>query len=66
MGKKKINLSKPYRYLIVFEVGPRQHRRGSAIHTFYAPNRKTADRYARDWARRRHATKITHLSDRRK
>jgi hypothetical protein len=48
----------PFRYRVVFPSGKHQ---GSAIHVFYAPNKATADRYAKAWARRRHATKITRI-----
>ena len=48
----------PYKYRIVFERG---RYAGSAIHTFYASSQKTADGYARDWARRRKATKLIRI-----
>jgi hypothetical protein len=49
----------PFRYRIVFPVGSK--RRGSAIHTFYAPSQSKADSYAKDWARHRKATKLTRV-----
>jgi hypothetical protein len=50
-----------FRYRIVFASGKRE---GSAIHTFYAPDQPTADRYAKQWAARRRATSLTRLKGR--
>jgi len=49
---------KPFRYRVVFKSGKKL---GSAIHIFYAPSQRQADRYAKDWARRRKAVKLTRI-----
>jgi len=49
---------KPFRYRVVFKSGGKM---GSAIHVFYAPSQRKADQYAKDWARRRKAVKLTRI-----
>jgi len=52
------NSLKAFKYRIMFPSGSRF---GSAIHTFYAPSQRKADGYAKDWARRRKALKLTRI-----
>jgi hypothetical protein len=49
---------KPFRYRIIVESKGKFY---STNHLFYAPNQKKADKYAKDWARRRRAIKLTRI-----
>jgi len=51
-----------FRYRIIMEGEVKAHP-NSAIHAFMAPNRTTADKDAKAWARRRKAIKLTRLKD---